>query len=224
MIFVVFIFSQLDSALFYLDQGIYNNNLDALVKADSIFMKLSKDTKNCTLFYYLAETDYRILNCYLQTGSEEQALAVLDSGIKWAEESISLNRDYSDAHSILGALLGQRILIDKNPIAGMIYGPRSKKELERGIELDPENAYAHLRMGIRNLYTPASWGGGVEKSIICLLRAIELSPKTAEFFIWLGVAYEKNCDKNAAIKSFKKALKLKPRYKWAQMQLNNIID
>lgn len=222
MIFIVLFFSQLDSALYYLDEGIYENKLEALLKAESICVGLSRAEKNCTLYYYLAEIDYRISNYYLQADKKEEAVQYLNSGIEWAQRSIKSNKDYSNGYAVLGALLGQKISLDENPLAGMLYGPQSKNKLEKAIKLNPQNAYAHFRMGVSHLFTPKKWGGGVEKAIVSFLKAIELLPQNAEYYVWLGLAYKKNGQSDLAVKQFEKALQIKPSYGWAQIELNLI--
>jgi len=222
MMLIFAIFFQIDSALYYLEEGTYLQNINMLFKAESLLVEETEGVCNCTTYYYLSESSYRILNYYYVAGKKERAKEYLNKSIERVKKSIDIAVDYSDAHALLGTLYGMKIVLDDNPLAGMIYGPKSKKELEKAVELDPDNPWAHLRLGIRYLHTPQKWGGDKQKALVEFLKAVELSPEVAEFYVWLGIAYKENNNVNSAIRVMKKALEIEPSYKWAKMELKKI--
>ena len=79
---------------------------------------------------------------------------------------------------------------------------------------------SYLARGIGNYYKPAMFGGGPDLAIRDIRRAIELDPKSAEAFLWLGLALRKTHHNAEARKAFTKSLELNPNRIWTRQQLD----
>lgn len=73
--------------------------------------------------------------------------------------------------------------------------------------------------GVGNYYLPSQFGGGADKALADLEKALKLNPKSAEIHLWMGVVLRK-LNRNAdARKAFQRSLELNPNRLWAKQQL-----
>jgi tetratricopeptide (TPR) repeat protein len=92
--------------------------------------------------------------------------------------------------------------------------------VNRAIELDPKSSANYLSHGVGNYYLPPALGGGIDLAIKDFRKAIELNPKNADAYLWLGVALRKNNQPGEARQAFAKSLELNPQRVWAKQQLD----
>lgn len=196
-----------------------------LLKARALFERaLSQDEDNYLYHYYVGYADYRLTFFYAE--EKDKMIKYLDDGIKYLEKSIKLNDKFSDSHALLGSLYGTKIGIKW--WLGMTLGPKSGNELKKAIELDPKNPRAYLVDGISKYNTPPMWGGGIDKAIKSLLKAISLYESATppdslmpgwghdEAYAWLGLCYMKEQDYEKAKIQFVKALEINPQNGWVK--------
>src|SRR3989454_1784358 len=74
------------------------------------------------------------------------------AGVDAAEQAVKLNPNSSEAHRLLGNLLGE--LIPHVFAGGERYGPRSTKENEKAIGLDPRNSNAFVAPATNYFFSP----------------------------------------------------------------------
>jgi tetratricopeptide (TPR) repeat protein len=145
------------------------------------------------------------------------------AGVAAARQAVRLNPDSSEAHWLLGSLLGQ--LIPYVMAGGMRYGPQSTLELEKAIQLDPKNAAAYVGRAMDYWFTPAMFGGSKVKAVEALKKAISLDPSSdtaATAHIWLAVFdldQKRIADARAEINE---ALQLEPDRLYAQIVSRHI--
>jgi tetratricopeptide (TPR) repeat protein len=130
------------------------------------------------------------------------------AGIPIAEKAISLNPDSSEAHQLLGSMLGE--LIPYVFGGGMRYGSRSEKEVETAIKLNPKNPDAYVTRAISYLYTPAAFGGSRDKAIEMLRKAVEADAAADTPHIWLAQVYLQTNKHGDALREINEALRLNP--------------
>jgi len=159
----------------------------------------------------------RLAQVAMELGDKKGSAAAAEAGIAAAERAIALAPKSSEYHRILGTLCGQ--VIPANPIAGISRGRCALDEVSRAIELDPKSSMAYLSRGIGNYYLPPMFGGGTDKAIADLHKAVDLDAKNAEAQMWLGIALRKANHNAEARAALSQALKLNPQRKWAQQQL-----
>jgi len=131
------------------------------------------------------------------------------AGIEIAERAERIAPESSEAHRLLGELLGQ--LIPHVFAGGMRYGARSTNELDRALELDPRNVDAHIARARSHLFAPAAFGGDKQKALQHLARALELDPQSDTAHLWRAQVYAELKETQKARMEIEAALRLNPR-------------
>src|SRR5579883_1818501 len=147
-------------------------------------------------------------------GAEEAAL----KGIKAAERAIALNPKSARNYVVMGTLCGQ--VIPANVLMGLSYGKRAKEAVEKAIATDPKLSSAYEARGVGNYYLPSAFGGGYDLAIADFRKAIELDPKNAEAYLWLGLSLRKQNKDTEARQAFTRSLEIDPNRIWAKTQLD----
>lgn len=163
-----------------------------------------------------------LANSYLAEVAQElrdknAAKNAAEAGMDAARKAIALKQDNPEYHRVLGTLCGQ--VIPANVLAGLKYGKCAQDSVAQALKLNPNLPEAHLARGVGNYYLPPSFGGGVELAIKDFEKAIQLNPKFADAYVWLGIAQRKANHNADARKAFQKALELNPQRIWAKQQL-----
>ena len=138
-------------------------------------------------------------------------------GAQAAEKAVSLDANSSDAHWLLGDLLGQ--LIPHVFGGGMRYGARSTHEIEKALALNEKNANAYVARATAYYFTPSMFGGDKHKAVDMLKKAIELDPasdaaQTAH--IWLAQIYHDDHKQEDALREIAEARKTNPDRRFIQ--------
>jgi len=130
---------------------------------------------------------------------------------------VALAPDRAEYHRVLGMLCGQ--VIPANVMAGLKYGKCAMEEVNKAMELDANSSEIWLSRGVGNYYLPPMFGGGVDKAIEDMQKAVQLKPDAAEAHLWLGIALRKAGRNAEARQALNKSLQLNPNRKWARQQL-----
>ena len=139
-----------------------------------------------------------------------------EQGIKFAEKTIALKPENAEYHRLLGTLYGQAVT---DIMSGLTYGPKAKDAINKAVEKAPKSSMMYVARGVGNYYVPAQLGGGVKLSIPDFQKAIELDPRNAEAYLWLGLSLRKENRDAEARQAFVKSLELNPNRVWAKQQL-----
>src|SRR5882724_5251336 len=151
----------------------------------------------------------------LQAKQDEKLIKMTaQAGIPIAEKAVKLNPDSSEAHQLLGSMLGE--LIPYVFGGGMRYGSRSEKEVETAIKLNPKNSDAYVTRAISYLYTPAAFGGSRDKAFEMLHKAVEVDPSADTPHIWLAQTYLETGKHDDARREITEALRLNPERGFTQ--------
>lgn len=145
--------------------------------------------------------------------------AAAEQGIKAGQRAVTLKSQESEYYRVLGTLYGQAIT---DVLSGLSYGPKAKDALKMANALAPNKqalSAAWAAQGVGNYYLPAQLGGGVDQAIADFHKAIDLDPKNAEAWLWLGVALRKQNKDAEARQAFSKSLELNPKRVWVKQQL-----
>jgi len=162
------------------------------------------------VYSYLAEVQIEMHDRKAGRASAEQ-------GIKAAERAVSLKPDNAEYYRVLGTLYGQGIT---DVMSGLSYGPKAKSAINKAVEKAPKSAAMYVARGVGNYYLPAQLGGGAQAAIPDFQKAIELDPKNAEAYLWLGLSLRKEKREDEARKAFAKSLELNPQRVWTKQQLD----
>lgn len=140
------------------------------------------------------------------------------AGVAAAREAVRLNANSSEAHRLLGSLLGQ--LIPYATGGGMRYGPKATSEADRAIQLDPNNAAAYITRATDYWFTPRMFGGSKIKAVEMLKKAIATSPSSDAAdtaYIRLATIDLNQKRTEDARRDINQALRLDPDRMWAQI-------
>ncbi len=130
----------------------------------------------------------------------------------------------SDGYRLLGESQ-MRIISLKGWLQALTHAQTAKRNLERALELDPQNAEAHLALGVYYLYAPALFGGNLERALDKFRESAALtSDETVRFlsYRWQGVAYAKLGKTAEARAAFQRALAIYPKSAWDRNELNKL--
>ena len=172
-----------------------------------------------------AEAQYKAALAYsylgevsLEKKDKPGAEKAAEAGIRAAEKAVSLQPKNAENYRVLATLCGQAIpaVSIMNAIG---YGKRAKEAITKAMELDPKSARVFEAEGVGNYYLPPAFGGGPELAIKDFKKAIELNPKLADSYLWLGLAQRKLKHNGEARQSFQKAIDLDPQRIWLKEQL-----
>ena len=171
------------------------------------------DAKNAACSYGLARSAHYLEQAEDFAHNSDAAKRWLDVAVEDAQKAVALNDRLADAHALLADLYGAKIT---GAISGMRYGPKANAECARALQLDPNNAQAFAVTGRKYLYSPAMFGGDIEKAIASFQKATSLDPHSDEDFVWLAIAYRKKGDGADAQKALTEALRLNGRSAFAR--------
>ena len=167
--------------------------------------------------YRLALASSYLAEIALELHDKAAAERAAKTGISAAERAVALKPENAEYFRVLGTLYGQ--VIPANLLLGVSYGTKAEDAIAKAIALDGKSAQAYLARGIGNYYKPEMFGGGPEPAIRDLRHAIELNPKSAEAYLWLGLALRKTHHNAEAREAFTKSLQLNPQRVWTKQQL-----
>jgi tetratricopeptide (TPR) repeat protein len=126
------------------------------------------------LLYGLAA--YRVADLKLLKGDKDGASAALSSAVSVLEARLEKGRD-AELGALLGMIYGMQIRI--SPFRGIWLGSSADHVLEDAMAAEPNNPRPHLAAGVNLLYKPGSFGGGPDKALAQLQRAIDLYSRAA---------------------------------------------
>jgi len=167
--------------------------------------------------YRLALASSYLSEVALELKDKKLAEQAAVRGVQAAEQAVMLKPDVAEYYRLLGTLCGQ--VVPANVLTGLSYGKRAKDNIDKAIAMDPKSSMAHMSRGVGNYYLPAALGGGPDLAIADFRKAVELDPKNAEAWMWLGLGLRKENKDAEARQAFQKSLALNPRRVWAKQQL-----
>ncbi|MEO8368381.1 MAG: tetratricopeptide repeat protein [Candidatus Solibacter sp.] len=183
-------------------------------QADSAAAKTPNDAE---AQYRAALANSYIAEVHIELRDRRAGRAAAEQGIKFAEKAVSLKPANAEYHRMLATLYGQAIT---DIMSGLSYGPKAKEAVNKAVEKAPKSSMMYVARGVGNYYVPAQLGGGPKLSIPDFQKAIELDPKNAEAYLWLGLSLRKENRDAEARAAFTKSLELNPNRVWAKQQLD----
>lgn len=181
------------------------------------------------LQHYQGYALWREAGLLLGNNERDAARALLEQADRLLEQSGARLR-LPETFALRAAVTGQLIGLSRNPLTGMRLGPRSSALMDEAVELGPRNPRVWLIKGINAMYTPAMWGGGLDKAHSHLQRAQELFAEDApaapmpawgeaDVHIYLGQIHAKQGRLSEARAAYARALVLQPDNLWVRRVL-----
>ncbi|MBS1859211.1 MAG: tetratricopeptide repeat protein [Acidobacteria bacterium] len=140
-----------------------------------------------------------------------------EQGMKFGEKAIAMQPGSAENYRVLGTLYGQAVT---DLMSGLSYGPKARDAINKAVEKAPKSSMMYVARGVGNYYLPPQLGGGAKIAIPDFQKAIELDPKNAEAYLWLGMSLRKENRDADARQAFNKALSLDPGRVWIKQQLD----
>jgi tetratricopeptide (TPR) repeat protein len=221
-----------DSARTLIDKSTPTGDVDGFRQARALLERTTTvEPNNGWALHYLGFALYREITMLMGrdgTGVEpllERADEILERAARAA--------NIPETHALRSGVLG--MMIGTSPIKGMTLGPRSGAQMERALELGPDNPRVWLMRGIGAINTPAMFGGGLDKAEEYIVKSIALfsndTPRppapawgVSESHTWLGQVYAKQGKKDAARAEYQRALAIEPNDMWTKMVLLPALD
>lgn len=92
---------------------------------------------------------------------------------EWLEKTKTVNGEHSEVLTLEAFIVGIRLGQDPMSL-GATLGPKVGQLLGQAIKADPNNPRAYYLMGQNTYYTPTAYGGGAEKALPTLQKAVDL--------------------------------------------------
>ena len=165
----------------------------------------------------------------LATALYRQAMLSQDDDdlLKRAEAELGRSAEMAplpETYAMLAAVIGMQI--GSSPLRGMTLGPKANAMMSRALELGPTNPRVWMAHGISAVNTPRLFGGGTERAIERLQKAVTYFEEEAgrdptgprwghaEAYAWLGIAYTRDEQWDRAAAALDEALRLEPDFAW----------
>ena len=160
-------------------------------------------------------------------GNRDAVRPLLEDAVKALEASIKV-KPMAESHALLASMLGRQIGFQW--YKAFILGPQSGQEMTTAIALGPDNPRVWLLRGTGAMFTPAAFGGGLDKAEAYLKKAEQLFVKDhpvapapswgrAEVYAWLGQIYQRQKKTAEAVAAYNKALEINPDFRWVKFVL-----
>jgi tetratricopeptide (TPR) repeat protein len=188
--------------------------LDKMVEEASV--AAAKAPNDSEAQYRLALAASYSAEIAMEEHDRKAARAAAERGIKAAEKAVALKPDRAEYYRVLGTLYGQAIT---DVMSGLSYGPRSKDAINKALQLAPNSSEVYVARGVGNYYLPQQLGGGTAAAMADFRKAIDLDPKNAEAYLWLGLCLRKENKDAEARQAFTHSLELDPNRVWVKQQL-----
>ncbi len=204
----------------------YSRAKELLLSAQAGLLGLAgQEPANAAAYYWLAQAQSDLGQLSLVENRHWQVQADHRTGMNYLEaawesvkRAVELDEQLCDGHRVTSDVIGRLV-----PLKGWQFaaaqGPRMKKAAERALELDDNNALAHMALGRQYLFTPKVFGGDTEKAVRAFQKAIEVAATDHERFLghaWLGQAMLKKKQKSQAKAEFEEALSCYPNNNWVK--------
>jgi tetratricopeptide (TPR) repeat protein len=162
-------------------------SVEGLQKIIARAQKEATETKSFDAYLRLALFQSWLCEAAEARKNEKLLKQAATDGIAVAEKATALNPKSSDAHWLVGDLLGR--LIPHVFGGGMRFGKRATDELDKAIELDPKNANACVSRAISSYYTPEAFGGSRDNAFELLRKAVAVDPQADTPHVWLAMFF-----------------------------------
>ena len=144
--------------------------IKSLQQAANRFERIGNTMQNQWLPYYYCAY------CYAQISHMKKSDKMKDRNVDKAEElncnADKISPDNSEIYVMKGFILQSRMNIDPM-VRGWLYNSKCLQMFEKAKKLDPENPRSYLWHGVNLYNTPSFFGGGKDKALPLLEKAIE---------------------------------------------------
>jgi len=178
--------------------------------------RAAKSPNDADAQYRMALAASYLAEVKIEQRDRKGARPIAERGIQAAEKAVALKPASAEYYRVLATLYGQAVT---DLLTGLSYGPKAKDAVNKAVEKAPGTASVYVARGVGNYYLPAQLGGGPKVAIPDFRKAIQLDPKNAEAWLWLGIALRQDKQDAEARQAFEKSLAFNPDRVWTKQQL-----
>jgi tetratricopeptide (TPR) repeat protein len=200
---------------------------DMLLEALNQYGKILKaDTSNLEALYGLIFVEYRFLELSLQKGNDSLFNQYYQSSLVNAAKLISANKYLSEGKSLLAGIYMMKIA--SSPMSAVTLSSKINRLLNDAEEANPKNPTTFIVRGEMKYNTPKLFGGSIEDAVNNFNKAVlicEQNPDSTlvdtewaylESLAWLGQAYARIDNYDAAKFAYQKALSIQADFSWVK--------
>jgi tetratricopeptide (TPR) repeat protein len=172
------------------------------------------------LMFDLLLAEYGFIGYCFSQDRNDKAAEWVDDADALADKLISVDPSRAAVYAIKAAIYGFRITL--RPAKAIFYGPKNQRNIDRAIELDPNEPLGWFVYGNSEFFRPAAFGGSKTTGIEYYRKAIGLVAKNAadtrnnwfyiNMLIMLADAYERTSQPALARETYEKILRVEPRF------------
>lgn len=152
-----------------IDQMVQAKTVEDFQKASAAFERIGDAEKDKWLPYYYAALSLATAG-WVDQNIDKDANAA--KGLALLDKAKAIN-DNSEIYAVRNMLETQQMLVDPQN-RYMTYGAQANADLEKGMQLDPNNPRLYYLKGMGIFNTPEQFGGGKEKAKPILEKAMSL--------------------------------------------------
>lgn len=143
----------------------------------------------------------------------------VDAAAKVGHNALDAVEDCSEKYRMKADLWATMI---RSSYKGKKYENEMENAKERALALDPRNPKAHITAAKRPLFAPVKRGGDLDLAMMHLNTALKLDPECEMGLIFRGIAYDKQDNRDSAIKDWKRAVELNPSCRPAKENIERL--
>jgi len=210
-------------------------NFDSLKSIqESLKIRYEKEKAPSNVLYYLAFSEYKLLEMCLRDGSKNSFDVIKQSAETHTGELIGIKGFESEGKVILSGIYMMRIA--HNWSDAIALSPLFYSTLAEAEKLNKNNPRVYLLRGMMKFNTPEMFGGNKEEALTNFLKASslfenaeegkEFNPEWGylETLAWTGQVYAKLGNVDTARYYYKKILTIEPENKWVKYVLLPALD
>lgn len=220
----------LQEAKTQLQHGYDTWDINELQKSLAHFNRLfGMERETWLVHYYIGLNHYRLGTMYMEQDDKDKAGQHWDEAIDHLKVCQNLNESFPESYALTASCMGNKISLA--PWKAMILGPKSGVEMEKALKYGPDNPRVWLLKGINTNFSPKVFGGGSEKALKELQKAITLFESDTsvnpiypnwghdQVYAWIGLIQTKAGNLESARTALEKGLILNPQNGWIQYEL-----
>lgn len=147
-----------DSVTKLIEAGMTTGQPSGLDQAIALLDRVLTVTPNdAIMLHYKGYALYRKANPMMEDETKKAEVKALLEAADDALESSAKTLQWPETYALRASVTGQMIGVG-NPISGMVLGPKAENQIEKAVELGPNNPRVWMLKGVGNMFKPKMFG------------------------------------------------------------------
>jgi len=204
----------------------YSNNIPLWEAGINQLKQSYKESKDPMDLFQIGMAESGLIGACIANKQMSKGEEVADEAEAHLEEVLKKLKENASAHGLYGGIIGFQISF--SPMKGMFLGSKSEKHIDKALSLEPENPIAWYQKASSYYHTPSMFGGDMEKALECFEKSVGLFEQNEDLdynwkyldaLVWLGQTYVQLEQREKAIQTFNRCLKIAPEFTWVNSYL-----